>query len=73
MQKVRYKISQSAVEREVNILIEGGHLERLTDVGEDTFVSPVVITHKSDSTVKIALDSVELNKQIVKKTMEIFR
>ena len=62
---------QSAVEKEVQKLIDGGHIERLAEVGEDAFVSPVVITHKSDDTVKIALDSVELNKQIVKKTMQI--
>ncbi len=62
---------QSAVEKEVQKLIDGGHIERLTEVGEDVFVSPVVITHKSDGTVIIALDSVELNKQIVKTTMQL--
>ena len=62
---------QTAVEKEVEKLIDGGHIERLTEVGEDIFVTSVVITHKSDGTVKIALDSVELNKQIVKKTMQL--
>ncbi len=62
---------QKAVEKEVNKLVKGGHLEKLTEVGEDIFVSPVVITHKSDGTVKIALDSIELNKQVVKKTMQL--
>ncbi len=56
---------KKAVETEVNKLVQGGRLEKLNEVGEDTFVSPVVITHKSDGTVKIALDSVELNEQIV--------
>ena len=62
---------QKAVETEVNKLVKGGQLEKLTEVGEDIFVSPVVITHKSDGTVKIALDWIELNKQIVKKTMQL--
>ena len=61
---------QSAVEEEVTKLIDGGHIEWLTEVGEKIFVSPVVITHKSDGTVDIKLDSVALNKQIVKKTMQ---
>ena len=58
------------MEKEVNKLIAEGHIGTLADVGADAFVSPVVITHKSDGTVKIALDSQELNKQIVKKTMQ---
>ncbi len=62
---------QSAVEKEVKKLIDEGHREELAEVGEDTFVSPVVITHKNDGTVKNALDSTELNKQIIKKTMQL--
>ncbi len=62
---------QKAVEAELKKLIDGGHLEKLSEIGEDTFVSPVVITKKSDGSVKIAIDSVELNKQIVRKTMQM--
>ncbi len=61
---------QAAVEKDVNKLTAEGHIKKLAQVGEDAFVSPVVITHKSDGTVKIALDSIELNKRIVKKTMQ---
>ncbi len=62
---------QTAVENEVDKLLKQGHIEKLTEIGEDIFVSPVVITRKSDGTVKIALDSVQLNRQIVKKTMQM--
>ncbi len=62
---------QQAVETEVAKLVKNGHIEKLRKIGEDTFVSPVVITRKSDGSVKIALDSVQLNRQIVKKTMQM--
>ena len=45
---------QEDVGRELEKLIESGHLEKIKDVDEDCFVSPVVITLKSDKSVKIA-------------------
>ena len=62
---------QKAVETELEKLIKEGHVEKRQEVGEDIFVSPVVVTRKSDGSVKIALDAVELNRQIVRKTMQI--
>ena len=47
-------------------LIKSGHLEKINDVHEDCFVSPVVITVKSDKSVKIALDSRNLNDSCIK-------
>ena len=52
---------QEDVGRELEKLIKSGHLEKIKDVDEDCFVSPVVITVKSDKSVKIALDSRKLN------------
>ena len=43
-----------------------GHLETVKHVGEDCFVSPVVITVKSDKSVKMALDSRILNDSCIK-------
>ena len=43
---------QEDVGRELEKLIKSGHLEKIKDVDEDCFVSPVVITVKSDKTVK---------------------
>ncbi len=62
---------QRAVETELEKLINEGHVEKLEELGEDIFVSPVVVTRKSYGSVKIALDAVELNRQIVRKTMPI--
>ena len=48
---------QKDVGRELERLIKSGHLEKINNVDEDCFVSPVVITVKSDKSVKIALVS----------------
>ena len=52
--------------RELEKLIKTGHLEKINDVDEDCFVSPVVITVKNDKSVKIALDSRKLNDSCIK-------
>ena len=57
---------QEDVGKELEKLIRTGHLEKINDVDEDCFVSPVVITIKSDKSVKIALDSRKLNDSCIK-------
>ena len=57
---------QKDVEQELERLIKSGHLEKVNNVDEDCFVSPVVITVKSDKSVKIALDSRKLNDSCIK-------
>ena len=57
---------QEDVGRELEKLIKSGHLEKINDVDEDCFASPVVITVKSDKSVKIALDSRKLNDSCIK-------
>ncbi len=47
---------QKAVETGLQKLVNEEHVENLEEVGEDVFVSPVVVTRKSDGSVKIALD-----------------
>ena len=47
-------------------LIKSGHLVKINDVDENCFVSTVVITVKSDKSVKIALDSRKLNDSCIK-------
>ena len=48
---------QEDVGRELEKLIKTGHLEKVKNVDEDCFVSPVIITVKNDKSLKIALDS----------------
>ena len=48
---------QEDVGRELEKLKKARHLERVSNLDEDCFVSPVVITVKNDKSVKIALDS----------------
>ena len=57
---------QEAVGKEIEKLTKSGHSERVKQVDEDCFVSPVVITVKNDKSVKIALDSRNLNDSCIK-------
>ena len=58
---------QAAVQKEVKKPIASGHIEKLAEVGEDAFVSPVVTTNKSDGNVKLALYSIELKNRSSKR------
>ena len=62
---------QEAVEKELKRLIKEGHLTKLEQVGENVFVSPAMVAVKGDGSVKIAMDAVRLNKQIIKKTSQM--
>ena len=57
---------QQRVADELRRLIAEGHVERLQNCTDDLFVSPIVIIVKRDGSLKLALDSKELNKQIIK-------
>ena len=52
---------------ELKRLIKHGYLERATEITEDCFVSPAVITVKKDKSIKIALDSRKVNEITIKK------
>ena len=58
---------QEHVGRELETLIKNGHLQKVNNVDEDCFVSPVVLTVKNDKSVKIALDSRKLNDSCIKR------
>ena len=62
---------QPAVGKEIEKLKKKGHIERATDIDENCFVSPAVITVKKDKTVKIALDSRKLNEITVKRKAQM--
>ena len=58
---------QEDVGRELEKLLKAGHLEKVNNVDEDCFVSPVGITVKNDNSVKPALDSRKLNDSCIKR------
>ena len=58
---------QKTVTKELEKLIQSGHLEKAYKTTENSFVSPAVITKKKDISVKIALDSRMLNEACVKR------
>ena len=57
---------QEDVGRELEKLIKTGRLEKINEVDEDCFVSPVVITVRNDKSAKVALDSRNLNDSCIK-------
>ena len=59
------------VENELQKLIEDKQIIRLEKCPDDLFISPVVITLKKDKSIKIALDSKELNKAIHKNKYQM--
>ena len=62
---------QDKVDEEINKLLQQGHFEKLKECSDKYFVSPIVITVKKDASVKLALDSRELNKQVHKNKYQM--
>ena len=52
---------QNTVVAELEKLTRKGHVEMLEEVGEEIFASRVVVSQKSNGSVKKALDAVELH------------
>ena len=59
------------MENELQKLIEDKQIIRLEKCPDDLYISPVVITVKRDKSIKIALDSKELNKAIHKNKYQM--
>ena len=59
------------VEHELQKLIEDKQIIRLEKCPDDLLISPVVITVKKDKSIKIALDSKQLNKAIPKNKYQM--
>ena len=57
---------QEPVRREISRLLQEGHIVKVGKIKENVFLQPTVKTVKKDSSVKIALDARELNKNVVK-------
>ena len=61
---------QQSVGKEMEKLIKQRHIEKATNIDNNCFVSPAVITVKEDKTVK-ALDSQKLNETTVKRKTQM--
>ena len=57
---------QEKVEHEIRSLIDQGHIIRLEKCSDQQFISPIVITVKKDGSIKLAMDSKQINKSIHK-------
>ena len=58
---------QDKINKELNRLIGEGHIIKLQECSDKSFVSPIVITVIKDRSIKMALESRELNKLLHKK------
>ena len=57
---------QEKVDKEIDELLAQGHIQKREESSNKYFVSPIVNTVKKDGSVKLALESRELNKQVIK-------
>ena len=62
---------QDKVDKEINKLLRQGLIEKLKECSDKYFVSPIVITLKKDGSVKLSLESRELNKQVHKNKYQM--
>ena len=62
---------QDKVDNEIHRLIIEGHIIKLQKCSDRHFVSPIVITVKKDGSIKLTLESIELNKQVYKHKYQI--
>ena len=62
---------QTKVGAEIKKLIKEGHIVKLEKCTSDHFVTPVVITAKKDSTVKLGMDAKPMNSQIYKNKFQM--
>ena len=62
---------QDKVDKEIHRLINEGHIVNVKECSDKYFVSPIVITVKKDGSIKLALESRELNKQVHKNKYQM--
>ena len=62
---------QEKVEQEIRSLIDYGHIVKLNSCSDKQFISPIVITVKKDHTIKLAMDSKQINKAIHKNKYQM--
>ena len=55
----------------IDQILRDGHIEKLSRCSEDCFISPIVITAKRDGSIKLALNSKLLNKQIFRNRYQM--
>ena len=60
-----------SVKPELNRLKDEGYIKKLENCDEDCFISPIVITCKKGKSIKLALDSKFINKQICKNKYQM--
>ena len=62
---------QDKVDKEIYKRLRQGHIEKLKECSDKYFVSPIALMMKKDGSMKLALESRELNKQVHKNKYQM--
>ena len=62
---------QEKVEQEIRSLISQGHIVKLEKCSDQQFISPIAITVKKDQSIKLAMDSKQINQMIHKNKYQM--
>ena len=62
---------QGKVENEIEKLLLEGHIQRLDKRTSDCFIAPIVITVKKDDSMKLALDTKPISRQLYKNNYQM--
>ena len=62
---------QEKVEQKIRSLIDQGHIVKLEKCCDQQFISPIIITVKKDQSIKLAMDSKQINKMIHKNKYQM--
>ena len=61
---------QTKVDGKIAKLLKQGHIGKLEESSDKHFVTPIVITDKKDGSVKLTVESTELNKQVHRRNYQ---
>ena len=62
---------QEKVHDKMEKLLKEGHIKRLDKCSSDCFIAPIVITVKKDDSIKLALDTKPINRQLFKNKYQM--
>ena len=63
--------NQEKVEQEIRSLIDQGHIVKMEKCSDQQFISPIVLTVKKDQSIKLAMNSKQINKMIHKNKCQM--
>ena len=62
---------QEKADKDIEKLLEQGHIQKLEECSDKYFISPIVIRVKKDGSIELTMESSELNKQVHKNKYQM--